>query len=119
MLEILGAPNLADGQCPSEFLAEAAAAALGLPDLSGRRWPFRIARVAAVHAMKGKIPSKQIADQIGICVRTLRRMKHEPVDQRLVKAIRLQMALRQIKGEQVSRLSLNHGKGQAAGPAIR
>jgi len=35
LLEILGAPGLADSPCPPAFLAESAAAALGLADLSG------------------------------------------------------------------------------------
>lgn len=78
-----------------EPLAEAAAAALALPNLGGRSPLVVRARRAATQAVARELDANQVADLLGIGRRTVRRLRSDPSDARLVRAVQLQLRLRQ------------------------
>ena len=78
-----------------ESPAEATAAAAALPDLKGRSQEVVEARRAAVHAVGRGLTAAQIGKTLNICKRTAKRLRKKPSEPRLVRAIRLQLGLRQ------------------------
>lgn len=77
-----------------DVLPDAAAAALALPDLDVRSVDAARARRAAVHAAGPEVPSTVLAERLGVCVRAVQASRRHPVDPTLVRAVRLQAALR-------------------------
>lgn len=77
-----------------EPLATSAAAAVGLPRLSRCRTSTR-ARRAAVHVAGKALTAMRLANQLGCTKRTITRMRSLVVDSRIVKAVELQLRLRQ------------------------
>ncbi|MES2638366.1 MAG: hypothetical protein V4850_02760 [Myxococcota bacterium] len=75
-----------------ELLAEAGAAAIGAPALSGRADDTVAARRACVHATDAG--PNALAEALGIAARTVRHLRGQAPDPRLVRAVRLQMGLR-------------------------
>lgn len=94
-----------DPQDPA-LLVEAAAAALALPDLSGRSEVTRDARRALIHVAGSWLSTKELAELLGVDRRTIQRLRLQPVDQRLITAIRLQLALREVADPWEPRRSL-------------
>ncbi|MCC6527113.1 MAG: hypothetical protein IT373_30980 [Polyangiaceae bacterium] len=75
-------------------LADAAAAALALPDLCGHDGEAVAARHAAVHAAGRAILARHIAQVLGTTQRTVERLRTKPCDARLLEAVRGQWRLR-------------------------
>lgn len=78
-------------------LADAAAAALALPDLCGRSAPVAAARAAAVHAAP-EISSARLAELLGIDRRSIDRLRRQAVPPILVEAVRRQLTFRSTRG---------------------
>ena len=97
LLACLGIGALPEGDLPLDLLAEAAAAAVGVPALVGRSEPVRQARRAAVAVADGALPWTALARQLGACVSMVRKLRRQPADPDLVKATRLQLLLRQAR----------------------
>ena len=77
-----------------EVLADAAAAALALPNLDSRSADASRARRAAVHAMSRDVPSDVLSDGLGIGVRAIQLLRASPREVPLVRAVQMQVALR-------------------------
>ena len=75
-------------------LAEAAAAAVALPNLAGRSHAAVAARRAAVHLAAGRLTVRQTSELLAIPRATVRRLRSEPTDPLLERAVRRQLALR-------------------------
>ena len=79
-------------------LADAAAAALALPDLKGKSALQVSAKSAAVEVAKPHLSAREIGDLIGLSERQVQRitigLKENPVDRRLARAVQLQLGLR-------------------------
>ncbi len=83
-----------NGSFELEVLPDAAAAALALPDLSGRCVDSFRARRAAVHAAGREVRGKLIADVLRIGVRAVQSMRAQPDEPFLVRAVKLQALVR-------------------------
>ena len=94
LLAHLGPVELEVPEVRLDLLAEAAAAALALPDLSGRRADAVAARRAAVHVAADSQTRRQTAALLGLPVDTVKRLRAQPVDPALLRAVRRQIALR-------------------------
>ena len=97
LLGYLGLPSLTPANGPLEQVVPAALAAVGLNDLVGRKREQAVARRAIMAVVDGHVPRTRLAEQIGVSSRTLQRNRELPVEQQLVQAIRLQLALRAAK----------------------
>jgi hypothetical protein len=79
-------------------LADAAAAAVALPDLKGKGALQRAARGAAVALSRPHLSAREIGDLLKVGVRQVERIvtsfDRDPVDRHLVRAIELQLGLR-------------------------
>jgi hypothetical protein len=84
---------LPEGEVQLGFLADAAAAALALPDLRGCRREVVATRRALVQ-VAARVPTGELAAQLGIAAFSVRRLRAERVDARLVRAVTLQARLR-------------------------
>lgn len=82
-----------------ELLAEAAAAAGGLPALSGRTAEVVAARRAAVHAAREAMTAADAARLLGVSERAITRLRAEETDKDLVLAVRRQLAVRAARPE--------------------
>lgn len=81
-----------------EQLATAATAAAGLPDLCGRQAAVVQARNAAVQlACVEGLGTAAIGDLPQLSTRRVRSAREEPADPHLVRAVKLQLALRKLK----------------------
>lgn len=89
-----GLPRLLEVPPSLAQLAEAAAAAHPRPRLGHRRAVTVAATRAAVHVAEGQLPAAALGARLGISARTLRRLRSEPHDPRLARAIVLQLRLR-------------------------
>lgn len=76
-----------------EVLAEAAAAALALPDLRGRSVDVWRARRAAVHAAGPEVPSRLLGDCLGFGVRAVQAVRTLPGEPALIRAVEKQAIL--------------------------
>lgn len=99
LLEQLGCAELATSDDRPEdvcfdHLADAAAAAIGEPELRGRSSRIVAARRAAAHVAAPDLPSERIAQHLGIARRTVDRLLTEPAPAELVRAVTLQLAAR-------------------------
>ncbi|MFZ5481181.1 MAG: hypothetical protein ACOZNI_30765 [Myxococcota bacterium] len=75
-------------------LADAAAAAVGLPDLRGEsrlRW---LAQRAAIEVADGELPDPELALALDLALPILRTMRGMPAHDAVVRAIRMQLAAR-------------------------
>lgn len=77
------------------LLPEAAAAAIGRDALLGREPDVVAARAAAVHLALELGSAVDCADRLGISARTVRRLHERAPEPRMVRAVALQVALRQ------------------------
>ncbi|MSQ03754.1 MAG: hypothetical protein EXR71_18020 [Myxococcales bacterium] len=75
------------------LLAEAAAAAVGCPALSGNTPAVVSARIAAI-AAAGSLGTGAVAVALGLTARAVQRLRARPASPQLVRAIRLQCGLR-------------------------
>lgn len=103
LLRHLGLDTLPEQPLAWEGLADAAAAAVGLPSLDGRTEPIVAARRAAVHAAREALSTEQTALRLGLSARAVTRMRSEVADPALILAIRRQLAVREALGEEVGR----------------
>ena len=95
LLEHLGAPDLDGPPVSWHGLAEASAAALGLPSLSGRSADQVAARVAAVHATAALGPSAT-ARLLGTSRMTVHRLRRREPRPDLIRALLRQLRLRSV-----------------------
>jgi hypothetical protein len=84
-----------------ELVAEAAAAALGLPDLDGEARAVVLARAAAVEVGERLATDAQLASWLGVGTRTIERLRRKTIDAVLVSAVGSQLRLRSA-GRQVA-----------------
>ncbi len=87
----------------AQFLRDSAAAALGLRDLEGRGAESLRARAALVHAAGEGLSASQLAQLAGVSKRSLRRLRARPREPELVRAVQLQVALRQAHAQRLER----------------
>ncbi len=92
LLANLGIDGLEERVVP-EHLVEATCAALALPDLSGQTQAVRLARCAAVRVATSELYDREIAERLGVTVRTIERTRVVEVAPALLRAVRLQMDL--------------------------
>jgi hypothetical protein len=76
-----------------DLLANAAAAALALPDLRGRSPDALRARRAAVHAAGPDVPSRHLGECLCIGVRAVQLLRKQPREAALISAVERQAAL--------------------------
>jgi hypothetical protein len=94
LLELLGCPELDAAPLAIDEIADAAAAALALPQLDGRAAEVVIARRAAVHAIGNRLATGEIAAALGVDARTVLRLRSQPPAPQVVRAVELQLRLR-------------------------
>ncbi len=94
LLRLLGCSDL-EGEGGLQRLSTAAAAAAGLPDLSGSDHASAAARRAAVHAAGRRLTRRQLAELLGLPLASIKRYRAEDADPHLVRAVRRQLALRE------------------------
>jgi len=75
-------------------LADAAAAAFGLPELRGRSAETARARRAAVHAAGPDVPSELLSDSLGVGVRAVQSLRLQPREPHAIRAGAQQARLR-------------------------
>ena len=78
-------------------LADAAAAALGLADLEDDDHACHLARLAGVHAVRGRLDTRAIASALRTSPRHVMRLAGTPCAAPLVRAVDLQMRMRSIR----------------------
>jgi hypothetical protein len=94
LVRLLGAHKLYNVAPYFERLAEAAAAACCLPNLTGHHADCVAARRAAVHAGLGLHSIKTLAALLGVAPRTVARLRKEPRDETLIETVYVQLLLR-------------------------
>jgi len=99
LVDCFGIVDLQLEKLPIELVSpamvmEAAAAALGLPSLTGGENASIEARATIVHYLSGVISQRELASLLGISTRTVRRLARRQIDPRLLRATELQVALR-------------------------
>jgi hypothetical protein len=102
-------------------LAEAAAAAAGVgPGLRCKAKPVVAARVAAAHlAGVAGIPNSEVAAAAAVVPRQARELLRQPADERLVRAIRLRLALERlvaVEGQRASGPSIAASRHESRSP---
>lgn len=97
-LRLIGVSDLEPSSGPLEHLRDAAAAASCQPRLAGNAREVMAALAAAVEVAEGLLPRARLATLLGVGRRTVYRLKDREADPALVRAIRLQLALRRAKG---------------------
>jgi hypothetical protein len=90
---MLGVPDLATSSADTTYLAQAAAAALALPDLQGQHRDALRARRAAV-ACAASLSTNEIAELLGMHPRAVQRLRVQAAEPELVTAVDLQLRLR-------------------------
>lgn len=93
LLDALGVPEL-ESAFVADWLVDAAAGAMALPDLSGASDDACRARRAAARVGSGLVAPSVLADVLGVTSRTLRRLCASAPDPVLERAIPLRMGLR-------------------------
>ncbi|NUP12411.1 MAG: hypothetical protein HOW73_40720 [Polyangiaceae bacterium] len=94
-LELAGLGELQPAAEARADLAEAAAAAFGLAEVSGITRAHVLAKRAAVHAgLRCDVHLDTIAASLRVCLRSAQRMRAEPADDGAVKAVGYQLAIR-------------------------
>lgn len=83
-----------EGAVNLEVLADAAAAALALPDLRGRSADVQRARRAAMHAAGLEVSSRRLGECLGLGIRAVQSLRKLPGEPPLIRAVQQQAALR-------------------------
>jgi hypothetical protein len=86
-----GAPGTATGAC--DALVDAAAAAVGIPNLEGNHADAVRARRAAIEVASAAT-SSELARMLGMTPQGIRRLRRVPADPEVVRAVQLQLGLR-------------------------
>jgi hypothetical protein len=94
-------------------IAEAAAAALGLPHLAGGGGDTNRARCALVHVAGDHLRPAELARLAGVSERSLRRLRGRKPEPALVRALRLQITLRRVHAGRQAEDPLFAGEGEA------
>ncbi len=94
LLEYLHVPALQPGEEPLELVVPAAEATMARVGLDGRTRELVDVRRAVVQVVGSRMAPSELAQMMGVDRRTITRLRAQPADARLVKAIRLQLALR-------------------------
>ncbi len=97
LLDAAGLTGLDEQPLDPTHLPDAAAAAVGCPDLSGRTAPVVAARRAAVHVGRPLMKPGALARLLGIQPRSARQLAAQPADDALVKAVTGQLRLRTLR----------------------
>lgn len=114
LIGILGVDPFVNVTVNPLLVAEAAASAVGLPELTGSSRPEIQARIAADHVVRSQLPSAQLASLLRTSERTLYRIRQRNPDPRLVRAISLQMKMRQLKRECFNNAERNNSLSRGA-----
>lgn len=93
LLDLLGVPHLEAANGPLDLLVEAGLAATALPSLDGSGREIRQAKRAMLEIADRRLPEAGLAELLGGCPRSLRRLRQFPADPQLVGAIRGQLSL--------------------------
>lgn len=99
LLPLIGAPDLDERELDFAALAEASLAQATLAATAGAdlrsRDPLQVqARAAAVRLAEGKLGTAALAAALGITARTVQRLREQPVEPRVLKAVEGQLRLR-------------------------
>jgi len=94
LLGYLDRPDLDAAPLAVDDLADAAAAAFGLPDLCGKRPDVARARRAAARVAAGLATASAIGELLGVDRRTVFRLRSQAIEPAAVEAVRLQLRLR-------------------------
>ena len=97
LLECLGVQNLVPADGPPEHLIPAAAAAIGRSRLKGCSAEVTAARRAVIEIAGRSLGCIKLASLLGLHRTTVFRIKARPVDAKLVEAVRLQVALHDLR----------------------
>lgn len=95
LLEWVGLPGLRPADGPLTALGEATLSATALSSLDARSQPVLEARRAMLEVVGASLKIADLAQHLGVTERTLYRLRHRPANHDLVRAIRLQLGLRQ------------------------
>ncbi len=82
----------ADG--PLEWVHDAALSAACLATLTGKSQQVRRARRAIIEVVGPRSSSGELAGILRVTQRSVQRLRQQPADERLVRALRLQLAIR-------------------------
>lgn len=93
LLELFGISELQPADGPLAQVVAATLAAAALPALAGSSQQVVSARRAAIEVVAGRLPAAGLAALLGISVRRLYELRHEPPDPALVRAVKLQLHL--------------------------
>lgn len=102
LLEFLGVDELKEASWPVAQVVPAACAAIGRADLSGRDEQVRAAWRAVLEVLRDRMPWASIARLLGVSRQTLYNMSRIDPQPRLVRALHLQIGLRQALRERPS-----------------
>jgi hypothetical protein len=118
LLEHYGLTELRDDLDEVDFgdLAVAAASAVGAPRLDGRSLPVVEARAAAAHVARSRLSVSRIAGLLGVTPRAVRKLLLREPDERIARAIRLQLDLRQRLREPMRVVPDTWRRGSAESP---
>jgi len=108
LLDCLGLKSLGPAGEPIHLVADATAAAVCLPDLTGRgrlMREVRVARCAAAHVVGPSIRVARLSDLLRVSQRTAHRLRRQRPNRAVTRAIRLQLGLRAQALEQVHAVS--------------
>ena len=94
LLATLGLSRLEEADGPLEDVVPAALAAAGLAEIRSRSAEGVTLARAIVEVVGDRMPVGRLADLLGVNRSTLFRLRQRPVDQVLIRAVRLQLALR-------------------------
>lgn len=93
LLAILGVPDLGLGDDP-DCLVEGASAALGLTTLEGGSQTCGQARRAFVQLASPRLSTNELATRLACPARTVRHLRHAPVEPAVLRAVALQAGFR-------------------------
>jgi hypothetical protein len=93
LLSCMGISELQPCDGPAELVPLAALAAAGLSNLAGKRPEAVAARRAVAQLVGDCLPPVQLAGLLGLTERAVRHLRRQPMDPRLLQAIRLQLGL--------------------------
>ena len=97
LLELVGGEAMLEAPPALGELADAAAAALGLAHLEDDDHACHLARLAGVHAARGKLDTRSIAGALGTSTRHVVRLAGTACPAPLVRAVDLQMRMRSVR----------------------
>jgi len=95
LVEWVGLKGLLPANGPLTALKEATLSATALSNLDARSQPVLEARRAMVEVVGDRLRIADLARHLGVTERTVYRLRHRPANHDLVRAIRLQLGMRQ------------------------